>query len=191
MVTFAPVENVSAQYTLTTCYGTQADVVLGGSGARKDGNEPSVDRVNLDAAVIKTLERTVTSNKNILRAIPTLLQTPIEFIRLRNLRKGWDGYRADPPSEALIRQGEGFWSVLRELHLEHCPSVKAGVDSFLTFSWLDEYPSRQVEVSIYENDDGSFRCDWFSAKDGEVLMTGESDTYPDARLRTFLEETFR
>ncbi|MDZ4837522.1 MAG: hypothetical protein SGJ27_27365 [Candidatus Melainabacteria bacterium] len=189
MVTFAaPTENESStQSILNSDCSPLTDVVLVGSGARREADSES-NRVQLDTNLMKNLQTTATSITKLLRAIPAPVQMPVPFQRLRNLQRGWDGYDADPPSEALIRQGEGLWSVLSELHATKMPMVRAGADNFITFSWLENYPMEQLEVSIYENDDGTFRCDWHSLQhnDDNVPLQGESVTYPCAKLREFL-----
>lgn len=120
--------------------------------------------------------------------MPISAPIPKPFQELRKLEFDWDGHRSEPPTEALIRKGEELWSILEELGLPELPSVKAGADGFLAFSWLQKYPAKHLEISLYERELDDFYCDWYLRKE-EDTTEGSSD-YPWGEMREVVIQYF-
>jgi hypothetical protein len=94
---------------------------------------------------------------------------------LQNLQVGWDGYWAEPLSEALLERAQGVWDLIKAGNPKESqlPSVSPGANASVAFSWTSYYPSKELEVWIYDQPD--FYAEWLlSTEDNEDEGIAES-----------------
>jgi hypothetical protein len=98
---------------------------------------------------------------------------------LSTLKKGWDGYDSEPPSETVIEKANDVWNLSvgafgRALGI---PEITPGSSGIVAFTWKANKPKRQLELWIH--DSSSFSADWCllnadgSTTDGELSVLDE------------------
>ena len=78
--------------------------------------------------------------------------------RLYWYRDGWDGCRAERLSRTVIRHARTAWELAKETTPNDMPRVKPHPDAYVTFSWSDHYPKKELQLSIY--DEKKLSCRW-------------------------------
>lgn len=74
------------------------------------------------------------------------------FITLSNLATGWDGYWAAPLSQKVISRGYSLWLLITSA-TKTLPTVRPAANGSIDFTWMDEYPCRELSVWLYDRPD--------------------------------------
>lgn len=111
-----------------------------------------------------------------------LKTTPRVFVTLKQLKKNWDGYDAEPLSDLLLENAQDFWFALPEVATE-MPAVYPGADNFLVFSWINFRKEKQLDISIYE-EDGNITCNWLAKS--RATRKGDSAPFDISILKSVL-----
>jgi len=87
------------------------------------------------------------------------LSSPVD--KLRALKKGFDGYRADPPSIQTLSLASKIWLYVCKFTKpgKAFPRIEAGPEDFVEFKWLNG-KNDSFEIWIYGQP--SFSAEWFS-----------------------------
>ena len=113
---------------------------------------------------------------NISNALVVEIPASSPLHKLQFLKKGWDGFHADPLSPQTLSTAQGFWSTL-ERSIKGCPewlpTVEAGAGDFVEFAWSQN--NKELQIWLYGEPD--LRAEWFSSEakpnEGEAYALSE------------------
>lgn len=107
---------------------------------------------------------------------------------LQNLEIGWDGYGAEPLSQAVLLRANQIWNEIKKIikNKKDLPVIHPTANGSVAFSWTQYYPQKELEVSLIDNK--TFFCEWLlSGKNQEVEGESKSMTSLCKVIRKYME----
>ena len=76
-----------------------------------------------------------------------LISSPI--FPLQNLEIGWDGYGAEPLSQAVLLRANQIWNEIKKIikNEKDLPVIHPTANGSVAFSWTESYPRKELEIS--------------------------------------------
>ena len=93
------------------------------------------------------------------RELATQIAENSPVYHLQFLKTGWDGYWADPLSQAVILKADWLWQKIELVtNNNRLPVIRAAANGSVVFTWTQDYPKKELEIWLYDRPD--YYAEW-------------------------------